>query len=160
MGRLDQSDGRLLTMTRDGGLQVRQQTGRPGPWPGSTTSPASSLTPNRLRQSRAAGRGNVADLRPERPNDHDQVRDLHLAAFGDHGLVAGLVDDLRLAVTADDGLSLVAEVRVVVGHVMFTGSLLDARAAWFAFRCSGPLAVAPTIKAPAWARPWSGVGSR
>jgi putative acetyltransferase len=56
------------------------------------------------------------------------VRALHLAAFGDHGpVVANLVDDLRETVTRGVGLSLVAEERdQIVGHVMFSPSLLDA----------------------------------
>lgn len=38
------------------------------------------------------------------------VQNLHLAAFGDHGhVVAALVDELGEAVTASEGLSLIAE---------------------------------------------------
>jgi putative acetyltransferase len=60
---------------------------------------------------------------------------LHRAAFGDHGAaVADLVDDLRrdpaaLALVAVDG-------GTVVGHVMFTRSLLDAPR-WCTRRRSG-----------------------
>jgi putative acetyltransferase len=53
---------------------------------------------------------------------------VHRCAFGDHGaVVAELVDELRELVASDDGLSLVAEhCGDVIGHVMFTRSLLDA----------------------------------
>src|SRR5580658_9993992 len=49
------------------------------------------------------------DLREELPDDDESVRDIHLRAFGDHGLVvADLVDALRETITPEDGLSLVA----------------------------------------------------
>jgi len=68
------------------------------------------------------------DLREELPGDRESVRDIHLRAFGDHGLVvADLVDALRETITPTDGLSLVAEQdEQIIGHVMFTCSLLDA----------------------------------
>jgi putative acetyltransferase len=68
------------------------------------------------------------EVREERPTDAQAVRNVHRRAFGDEGRVVGaLVDDLRATVTAGDGLSLVAEYDGrVVGHVMFTVSLLDA----------------------------------
>ena len=67
-------------------------------------------------------------VRPERRSDRAAVRVVHRCAFGDHGaVVAELVDELRELVATDEGLSLVAEHRGdVVGHVMFTRSLLDA----------------------------------
>jgi putative acetyltransferase len=67
-------------------------------------------------------------MRHEAPEDHRRVRELHLAAFGDHGqAVVDLLDGLRPSVTADDGLSLVADEHgAIVGHVLFTRSLLDA----------------------------------
>jgi len=86
------------------------------------------------------------DLRPERPDDAPAVRDLHLAAFGDDSgrVVAGLVDGLRHTLTADSGLSLVAEDRgAVVGHVLFTRSLLDAPRRLVGVQVLSPLAVAP-----------------
>jgi putative acetyltransferase len=94
------------------------------------------------------------DVRPERPADRPAVRRLHLAAFGDHGpVVADLVDDLRQGLTADDGLSLVAEDGDgVVGHVMFTGGLLDAPRRLVPVQVLSPLAVTP-------ARQRRGVGS-
>src|SRR5437899_7960540 len=80
---------------------------------------------------RAARRGLYPpgmDLREELPSDRQAVRDVHLRAFGDHGLVvADLVDGLRDIIAPENGLSLIAEHdRQIVGHVMFTPSLLDA----------------------------------
>ncbi|WP_026875754.1 GNAT family N-acetyltransferase [Jiangella gansuensis] len=80
------------------------------------------------------------ELRAERPADHDAVREVHQAAFGDSGrTVADLTDDLRTLLPAGAapgaapspdpgaGLSLVAaDAGEVVGHVLFTRSLLDA----------------------------------
>ena len=68
------------------------------------------------------------EVRAEATGDWPAVRAVHLAAFGDHGeMVANLVDDLRGAVARGEGLSLVAEDRDwIVGHVMFSPSLLDA----------------------------------
>lgn len=73
------------------------------------------------------------------------MRDVHLQAFGDHGpVVADLVDTLRDTVTAEDGLSLVAEHDgQVVGHVMFTRSLLDAPRRLVEVQVLSPLAVTP-----------------
>jgi putative acetyltransferase len=93
-------------------------------------------------------------LRAELPVDQAGVRDLHLRAFGDHGrLVADLVDSLRGTVTADTGLSLVAEAAgQVIGHIMFTRSLLDAPRRLVEVQVLSPLAVAPEHQR-------SGVGS-
>ena len=68
------------------------------------------------------------ELREERPGGREFVRDIHLRAFGDHGLVvADLVDTLRDTITPVDGLSLVAEQDGrIAGHAMFTRSLFDA----------------------------------
>lgn len=86
-------------------------------------------------------------LRVEEPRDQPAVRALHLAAFGEgvHGrLVAGLVDGLRESLTTYDGLSLVAEVEgAVVGHVLFTRSLLDAPRRLVDVQVLSPLAVLP-----------------
>ena len=83
------------------------------------------------------------DVRGERHDDHDAVGRLHRQAFGDHGtVVARLVDALR----HDDpaALSLVAEVAgEVVGHVMFTRSLLDAPRRLVPVQVLSPLAVLP-----------------
>jgi putative acetyltransferase len=86
------------------------------------------------------------ELRPERPDDHDAVRDLHAAAFGgSHGRrVAALVDDLRTLLGAHEGASLVAEhAGEVAGHVMFTRSLLDAPRRLVDVQVLSPLAVLP-----------------
>ncbi|MFI1535294.1 GNAT family N-acetyltransferase [Streptomyces anandii] len=87
------------------------------------------------------------DLREELPGDRQDVREVHLRAFGDHGLVvAGLVDSLRDMVTPENGLSLVAEQDgQVVGHVMFTRSLLDAPRRLVDVRVLGPLGVRPEL---------------
>jgi putative acetyltransferase len=84
-------------------------------------------------------------LREELPGDRPAVRDIHLSAFGDHGtVVADLVDTLRGTITTGTGLSLVAEHRgQVVGHIMFTGSLLDAPRRLVEVQVLSPLAVAP-----------------
>ena len=73
------------------------------------------------------------------------MRDIHLRAFGDHGLVvADLADALRETITPTDGLSLVAEhYGQIVGHVMFTCSLLDAPRRLVEVQVLSPLAVMP-----------------
>lgn len=73
------------------------------------------------------------------------MRALHLAAFGAHGrAVVDLLDGLRPSVTADDGLSLVAdEDGTVVGHVLFTRSLLDAPRRLVEVQVLSPVAVLP-----------------
>jgi putative acetyltransferase len=85
------------------------------------------------------------ELRPERPGDRRGVRGVHLGAFEQQGpAVADLVDDLRRSVPAGHALSLVAEqVGRVVGHVMFTRGLLDARQRLVEVRILSPLAVLP-----------------
>jgi putative acetyltransferase len=85
------------------------------------------------------------DLREELPGDKESVRDIHIQAFGDHGLVvAALVDDLRETITPTEGLSLIAEHDgQIVGHVMFTPSLLDAPRRLVKVQVLSPLAVMP-----------------
>lgn len=87
------------------------------------------------------------DLREELPGDRQSVRDVHLQAFGDHGLVvADLVDALRRTSTPAHGLSLVAELDgQVLGHVMFTRSLLDAPRRLVEVQVLSPLAVLPAL---------------
>jgi len=85
-------------------------------------------------------------LRMEQRPDRAAVRRLHLAAFGDHGqVVADLVDALRHEVTGDGALSLLAEDPHgnVVGHVMFTRSLLDAPRRLVEVQVLSPVAVLP-----------------
>jgi putative acetyltransferase len=83
------------------------------------------------------------DLRAEQSHDRTAIRDIHRRAFGDHGdVVARLVDGLR----DDDAaaLSLVAEeAGKLVGHIMFSRSLLDAPRRLVAVQVLSPLAVAP-----------------
>ena len=86
-------------------------------------------------------------LLTEQRHDQAAVRRVHLAAFGDHGLVvADLVDSLRAAVTVDSGLSLVAVDHDgdVLGHVMFTRGLLDAPRRLVGVQVLSPLAVLPS----------------
>ncbi|MGD0704588.1 MAG: N-acetyltransferase [Trebonia sp.] len=87
------------------------------------------------------------DLREEVPGDRESVRDLQFQAFGggDHGLVVThLVDALRETITPADGLSLVAEdAGQIVGHVMFTRSLLDAPRRLVGVQVLSPLGVLP-----------------
>jgi len=74
------------------------------------------------------------------------VREIHQRAFGgDHGLVvADLVDSLRETITPKDGLSLVAgHDGQIVGHVMFTVSLLDAPRRLVDVHVLSPLGVMP-----------------
>ena len=85
------------------------------------------------------------ELREELPGDEESVRETHLRAFGDHGLaVAELVDALRETITPADGLSLVAgDDGQIVGHAMFTRSLLDAPRRLVEVHVLSPLAVMP-----------------
>src|ERR1700727_1365619 len=85
------------------------------------------------------------ELREELPGDKEPVRDIHLRAFGNHGqVVADLVDALRETITPTDGLSLVAEQGgQIVGHVMFTRSLLDAPRRLVNVHVLSPLGVLP-----------------
>lgn len=88
------------------------------------------------------------DLRDELLGDRDAVRDLHLRAFGEHGgVVADLVDTLRGGIVRDGGLSLVAErAGRVVGHIMFSRSLLDAPRRLVEVQVLSPLAVLPEMQ--------------
>jgi putative acetyltransferase len=85
------------------------------------------------------------DVRFEEEGDAAAVRAVHRAAFGDRGdVVADLVDDLREAVAAGEGISLVA-VRgdEVIGHAMFTRSLLDAAPRLVPVQVLSPVGVLP-----------------
>jgi putative acetyltransferase len=87
----------------------------------------------------------LVNVRFEQEQDRAAVRTVHLAAFRDHGHdVANLVDDLRDALAKDEGLSLVAEHGdEVVGHLMFTSSLLDAPRRLVAVQVLSPVGVLP-----------------
>lgn len=66
-------------------------------------------------------------IRPEVSDDHQAVRDLHLAAFPDGESVATLVAALRTASAPLPPKSFVATIsRQVVGHVLLSASRLDA----------------------------------
>ncbi|SBT53587.1 GNAT family N-acetyltransferase [Micromonospora auratinigra] len=83
------------------------------------------------------------EIRVELPDDHEAVLEVNRRAFGASGSeVADLVDALR---RDDQGrLSLVAEdAGRVVGHVMFTRTLLDAPRRLVAVQTLSPLAVDP-----------------
>jgi putative acetyltransferase len=88
------------------------------------------------------------DVRAEAMSDWSAVRTVHLTAFGDHGqVVANLVDDLRDAVARGEGISLVAEERgEVVGHVMFSPSLLDAPKRLVRVQVLSPIGVLPAFQ--------------
>lgn len=65
-------------------------------------------------------------LRPEQPRDADAIRDVVAGAFG-LPVIGELVDRLRASPDWVNGLSFVAERDGrVIGHVLFTRSLLDA----------------------------------
>ncbi|NUR62520.1 MAG: N-acetyltransferase [Catenulispora sp.] len=85
------------------------------------------------------------NLREELPSDRQAVRTVHVQAFGDHGnVVADLVDSLRDTLASESGLSLVAEQDSrVVGHAMFTRSLLDAPRQLVDVQVLSPLGVLP-----------------
>jgi putative acetyltransferase len=129
-----------------------------------TASPWGRCLTSRHQGAGALGAGDEAsgvstfcdvELRGEVQTDWVAVRDLHVAAFGDDGVsVAALVDDLRLLVDRGQGVSLVAEEDgEVLGHVMFTESLLDAPRQLVTVQVLSPLAVLPT-------RQRQGVGTR
>ena len=83
-------------------------------------------------------------IREERPADREQVRLLQTAAFADEGEVGRLVDALREGLTASNGLSLVAaDGDAVVGHAMFTRSLLDAPTRLVEVQVLSPIGVLP-----------------
>lgn len=91
------------------------------------------------------------ELRAAGAEDDEAICQLHRVAFGAQGeMVAALVADLLPLVTADDGLSLVAEAAgEIVGHVLFTGGLLDAPRQLVRVQVLSPLGVLP---------PWQGRG--
>ena len=120
----------------------------PRPSRSRTTTSAQPVCRNRIgyRDALEGPYGALVDLRAEQGQDREAVRGLHGEAFGDQGeAVADLVDALRDQITSDNGVSLVAvdENRDVVGHVMFTRSLLDAPRRLVEVQVLGPLAVLP-----------------
>jgi putative acetyltransferase len=94
-----------------------------------------------------AGVGGIVLVRAARPSDLTAIRDVHLDAFGDEGLV---VADLALALIADESakplLALVAERNgVVVGSVIFSAVHIDGNAS-HPSRILAPLAVATPMQ--------------
>jgi putative acetyltransferase len=85
------------------------------------------------------------ELRPERDADRAAVADLITAAFGARGReVAALAAALRESITAEAGLSLVAEADAqLVGHVIFSPSLLDAPRRLVPVQVVSPVSVLP-----------------
>lgn len=91
-----------------------------------------------------------AIIRPERPADHAAVAGVVRRAFDSPDVIPDLVDVLR---ATPDALSLVAEREgEVVGHVLFSTSLLDAPRRLVPVLVLSPLAVEP-------ARQRGGIGS-
>ena len=85
------------------------------------------------------------EVRAERPGEAAAVRVVVTRSFGgDHGaVVADLVDSLRES-PAWQGLSFVAELGgELIGHVLFTRSLLDAPRRLLGVQVLSPLAVVP-----------------
>ncbi len=92
-------------------------------------------------------------LRPERPGEERRVRGVVGAAFVGEPVVGELVDALRRSPDSVPGLSFVAELEgEIVGHVLFTRSLLDAPRRLVDVLVLSPVSVAP-------ARQGRGIGS-
>lgn len=87
-------------------------------------------------------------MRAEGTRDRPAVRAVQLAAFGAHREeVANLVDDLRDAAARGEGLSLVAEEQGrIVGHAMFSPSLLDAPKRLVPVQVLSPIGVLPAVQ--------------
>ena len=83
-------------------------------------------------------------LRAERPGEEGDVRAVVEAAFATEPVVGELVDALRRSPDWLPGLSFVAELDGgVVGHVLFTRSLLDAPRRLVDVLVLSPVSVAP-----------------
>jgi putative acetyltransferase len=88
-------------------------------------------------------------IREERPDDRAAVDEVHRAAFGAHSrVVRPLVDELRLSLRTELGLSLVAAdaTGTVVGHVLFTRNLLDAPQRLVEVQVLSPVGVRPDVQ--------------
>jgi putative acetyltransferase len=82
-------------------------------------------------------------LRPERPGEERAVRAVVEDAFAGHPVVGQLVDALRQSPDWVPGMSFVAEVdKQIVGQILFTRSLLDARRRLVNVLVLSPFAVA------------------
>ncbi len=84
-------------------------------------------------------------IRAETARDEAGVRALHMAAFPGHPEhVARLVDDLRASTPPQERTSLVAvHDDTVIGHALFTPSLLDAPPRLVSVQVLSPLGVLP-----------------
>ncbi len=83
-------------------------------------------------------------LRPERPDEEDTIRAVVEAAFVGEPVVGQLVEALRASPDWVPGLSFVAELDgQIVGHVLFTRSLLDAPPRLVDVLVLSPLSVVP-----------------
>src|SRR5258708_32671437 len=101
------------------------------------------------------------DLREELPGDRESVRDIHLRAFGDHGLVvADLVDPLRETITPTDGLSLVAEHDgQIVGTSYSPAVCSTPLGGWLTCKYSAPWPSRPSTISVVSARHWCDTGA-
>jgi putative acetyltransferase len=79
-------------------------------------------------------------IRPERPEDASQVRNINELAFG-QSVEADLVEALQQA--CPDSLSLVAEDRGVVGHILFTPVVVESARRRVVGMGLAPMAVLP-----------------
>ena len=92
-------------------------------------------------------------LRPERPGEEDRIRGVVGEAFVGEPVVGELVEAFRRSPDWVPGLSFVAELEgEIVGHILFTRSLLDAPRRLVDVLVLSPVAVAP-------ARQGQGIGS-
>jgi putative acetyltransferase len=86
-------------------------------------------------------------IRPESPEDHDAVREVHAQAFAGHAVVPDLVDALRAGRAALPTVSLVSTVDDrVVGHVMLSACRLDAAPRLVDVYSLSPLGVLPEFQ--------------
>jgi putative acetyltransferase len=82
----------------------------------------------------------VIAVRPEKPEDASQVRNVNVMAFGQPA-EADLIERLHHACT--DSLSLVAEDDVVVGHILFTPVVVETARRQVTGMGLAPMAVLP-----------------
>jgi putative acetyltransferase len=110
------------------------------------------MPPNVTAQDDAAMKDDLL-LRPERLGEERRVRGVVEEAFVGEPVVGELVDALRRSPDWVPGLSFVAELEgEIVGHVLFTRSLLDAPRRLVDVLVLSPVSVAP-------ARQGQGIGS-
>jgi putative acetyltransferase len=87
------------------------------------------------------------EIRAEREQDHEAIRRVQTAAFGDDGHVARLVDALRAAASPLPPLSFLATTAGrVAGHVMLSASRLDAPPRLVDVYVLSPLGVVPEFQ--------------